>query len=285
MATVLAISNGKGGIGKTSNAANLAGFLARNGNKTLLIDLDQNDHLKIVTGARKLIEQDNNAVTLLIQRLSPKKVITNNIRDNLDLIPSGGKRLNYFEKNFQKVKDSELILKEIMSEIKNDYNFIIIDSSPTLGLLHANIACFADYFIVPCDMDILSLIQTRGFIHSLEVFKEKIEDCTANILGILPVKYDSRRNDDEIVMADLDSLDSTNLLGGGIIFSPLRQSANMKTSQAKKKFLFEAFPSGKLTGDFYKFVNQIINEITKREISKTARPIASITNLEANITQ
>ena len=265
MGKVIAISNGKGGIGKTSNAANLAGFLAKQGHKTLLIDLDQNDHLKIVTGVRRNVIRDNDIANLIKDRLSPDKVSVQ-VRENLYLIPSGGKRLQFFEKNFSKIKNSEFILRELMAEIKEKYDFIVIDSSPTLSLLHANIACFADYFIVPCDMDMLSIIQTRGFIHALEVFKEKIGGFTSEILGILPVKYDSRRNDDEIALADLENLDSTDSIGGGIIFRPLRQSANMKTSQAKKKFLFEAFPNGKLTNDFHRFVDQVLLEIEKREL-------------------
>jgi len=265
MGKILAISNSKGGVGKTSNAANLAGFLAKKGHKTLLIDLDQNDHLKIVTGVRQNVVRGNDIANLIIERLSPDKVMVP-VRNNLDLIPSGGKRLQSFEKNFSKIKNAESILKELMTGIKEDYEFTIIDSSPTLSLLHANIACFADYFIIPCDMDMLSIIQTRGFIHSVEVFKEKIDDFTSEILGILPVKYDSRRNDDEIALADLENLDSSDSIGGGIIFRPLRQSANMKTSQAKKKFLFEAFPSGKLTNDFHRFVDEVLSEINKRSL-------------------
>ena len=269
MGKTIAISNGKGGIGKTSNAANLAGFLAKQGHKTLLIDLDQNDHLKIVTGVRRNVIRDNDIANL----------ISVQVRENLHLIPSGGKRLQFFEKNFSKIKNSEFILKELMTGIKEKYDFIVIDSSPTLSLLHANIACFADYFIVPCDMDMLSIIQTRGFIHALEVFKEKIGGFTSEILGILPVKYDSRRNDDEIALADLENLDSTDSIGGGIIFRPLRQSANMKTSQARKKFLFEAFPNGKLTNDFYRFVDQVLLEIEKRELKTKPNLLAKKSEL------
>lgn len=266
MGDCIAISNAKGGVGKTSNAANLAGFLASKGYKILLLDLDQNDHLKLVTGVRHKVIRGNDVANLIAENLSPEKVLVS-VRSNLDLIPSGGKRLQLFEKKFSKTSNSELVLKGVLEKIKNNYDFIVIDSSPTLSLLHANIASCADYFIIPCDMDILSIIQTRGFIHALEVFKEKIHTKTAQILGILPVRYDSRRNDDEIALAELENLDATDSIGGGIIFRPLRQSANMKTSQSKKKFLFEAFPSGKLTNDFYFFIDEIL-AVLKARVNK-----------------
>ena len=160
-----------------------------------------------------------------------------------------------------------------MADVEKEYDFILIDSNPSMNLIHANIACYADYILLPCDMDLMSFSATRSMIHFFQSFEEKSKYKVARILGVIPIRYDRRRNIDNLVKEDLESLEENELLHGGIVFSELRESSNIKTAQAKRKFLSDVFPSGKLTNDCLDVVQEIVNRIKNvKESDKKSNP-------------
>ena len=264
MAIKIAVMNQKGGVGKSSVVHCLTDKLRLKG-RVLVLDLDQQNNQRTLLNMRSEVSKEASAAGVLINGYSPNKSKVS-VAENVDLIHSGGKAIEAFDR-FSKTGDSEssTALRRAFSEIEDDYDFIIIDSSPTMTLIHQNIVCYADYIVVPCDMEILSFSATRAIIHFIESLKSKIKDSKAEILGILPVRFDSRRKVDDLVMTDLLSLEENDLLAGAKVFAPIRESANMKTTQARRKFISDSFPKSKLSEDFDKVANQIIEEVAKRK--------------------
>ena len=273
MAIKIAPMNQKGGVGKSSLVYILADLLRRYG-KVLVLDLDQQNNQKTILGVRSKVNRENTSAGVLMKGYSPLASITN-VCENVDLLPSGGKTIESFNTIFRTQDDNEIILKRKMQEVEKEYDFILIDSNPSMNLIHANIACYADYILLPCDMELMSFSAVRSMIHFFQSFEEKSKHKVASILGVIPLRYDKRRRVDDMVKDDLESLEENDLLNGGIIFRTLRESANLKTAQTKRKFLSDVFPNGKLTHDCLDLAQELIQRI--QEVRKKNKPNQSQT--------
>lgn len=275
MAIKIAVMNQKGGVGKSSVVHCLTDKLREKG-RVLVLDLDQQNNQQTLLNMRDNVSKEASAAGILMNGFDPKKCIIP-VSKNVDLIHSGGRTIENFDR-FSK-DDSEKIstqLKRAMHEIEDEYDFILMDSSPTMTLIHQNIVCYADFLLIPCDMDILSFSATRSIMHFIGALNSKVPWSKAEILGILPVRYDKRRNVDDLVMTDLLSLEENDLLGGAKVFSPISDSANMKTTQVRRKFISEAFPKSRISDDFDKVVGQILEEIPRRKLKAPKAVLAKI---------
>jgi chromosome partitioning protein len=258
MAKKISVMNQKGGVGKSTLAHTIATTLNSLGSKVLILDMDvQNDQIKLAP-IKARADRDKSMSAILLKQYSVKECITN-IMAGLDLIQSGGKSLEAFNTKYKGISNESVVLKEALKEIENDYDYIIIDSSPTFSLIHQNILVYADYVISPCDMDNLSLSATRSTVHLIENLQKKV-DGIANFMGIIPVRFDARRNLDNIILNDLYSLEDNNLLLSGVVFTPVRESSKLKTAVAKKKTLKKAFPNDKVTVELETIAKEIINK-------------------------
>jgi chromosome partitioning protein len=266
MALKIAIINQKGGVGKSSTVHTLADNFRKLG-RVLILDMDQQNNQATLLNVRDKISKEASIAGVLISGYDPKKCAIN-AYPNVDLIHSGGRTIENFDRfSKEPIESSSTILSRAMIDIEKDYEYILMDTSPSMTLIHQNIICYADYIIIPCDMDLLSLSASRSVVHFITALRSKISSAKAEILGILPVKYDKRRSVDELIMSDLLSLSENDLIEGAVIFPSITDSANMKTTHVRRKFLSEAFPKAKITEDFSRVALLIIEETAKR--SKT----------------
>lgn len=264
MALKIAIMNQKGGVGKSSTVYCLTDKLRKKG-RVLVLDLDQQNNQRTLLGVKERLFKEISAAGILVNGISPKEAIIN-VTENVDLIHSGGTAIESFDR-FSKMEGSGATstrLARALSAIEDDYDFIIMDSSPTMTLIHQNIVCYADYILIPCDMDILSFSALKSILRFLESLKSKISEVKAEVLGIIPYRYNKRRIVDSQVRDDLCELEDTDLLLGGKVLTPVRESSNVKTAQARRKFLSDAFPQSPISEDFDQITLEILNEVEKR---------------------
>lgn len=261
MAVKIAFLKFKGGVSSSSATSTLAGILKEK-YKVLIVDADPQNTQKTLLNVRsKALKELSMAGVLLADYDASKCLI--NICENVDLIQSGGKSIEQFNKRPADLSGS-VIMRDRLEVLEDMYDYILIDASPTMSLIHQNILCYADYAILPTDMDILSLSATRSTIHFVEGTKTKLGEMgvkVADILGVVPMRVDSRRRVDVTILDDLESLEENELLGGGVIFKTIRDSSNMKTAQARRKFLTEVYPKSKLSADYSELANQIIERV------------------------
>jgi chromosome partitioning protein len=185
MSKIITISNHKGGVGKTTTAINLGAGLNSLGKKILLIDLDPQANLSQSLG---LINQDVNIYGALRgeYKLQPVEVIK-----GLDVIPST-LDLSGAEVEMSGEAGREYILKELIQPLKKAYDYIIIDSPPSLGLLTINSLTASDEIIIPLQAQYLAL---QGLAKLMEVIDKIKKRLNKDLIlgGVVITQYDSRK--------------------------------------------------------------------------------------------
>jgi len=189
MGKIIAIANQKGGVGKTTTSINLAASLGVLEKKVLLIDADPQanatsgigiDVESIEIGTYQLLEHSNTAREAIIKTETP----------NLDIIPSHID-LVAIEIELVDKDEREYMLKKALDDIKNDYDYIIIDCAPSLGLLTLNALTAADAVIIPIQCEYFALEGLGKLLNTIKSV-QKIHNPELDIEGLLLTMYDSR---------------------------------------------------------------------------------------------
>lgn len=200
MGKVIAIMNQKGGVGKTTTAVNLAACLAYKGKSVLLIDSDAQGNatsgLGITRGDVSLSTYD-----CLVDDTKIKEAIIRTKYKNLSVLPSS-QNLSAAEIELGYEEKREFFIKKAISRIKNDYDYIIIDSPPALGLLTINIMTASDTVIIPIQCEYYALEGLAQLIETIKKIKKSLNK-TLDIEGILATMYDKRTNLSEQVFEEV----------------------------------------------------------------------------------
>jgi len=217
--------------------------------------------------------------------LDPAKMI-HDVRPNLSVMISGGRALADFAADFRTVPESEYLMKKRFADLSG-FDFILVDSPPSLSLITTNIATYVDYVLIPANPELLSLVGVKNLVGLLDSFRlaeEKKEQPAqiAKILGVVPTQVDQRRNIDLDIIEDFERLESSSLLGGGIVFENVRIDAKVRTAQVKRKLLSEAFPNCNAAQDYEELAKSVLKQIKKfeelPEKRKSGKPSASSGN-------
>ncbi|MFM1898375.1 MAG: hypothetical protein RL577_615 [Bacteroidota bacterium] len=189
MGKIIALANQKGGVGKTTSAINLAASLAVLEHKTLLVDADPQ------ANATSGVGMDPKNVKLglydcMVQEIHPKDVIQSTETPFLDLLPSNidlvGAEIELLE-----IPNRERIMDGVLKSIKNQYDFIIIDCSPSLGLITTNALVAADSIIIPVQCEYFALEGLGKLLNTVKIIQNNL-NRQLEIEGILLTMYDSR---------------------------------------------------------------------------------------------
>lgn len=191
--------NFKGGTGKTSITYQVANHLAFCGYKVLVIDADAQSHLTISFGY-----VDNlNLPTLydgIVNNIAPNDLIIN-VFDGLDLIPSN-LSLTKLEAHLREKTRQENVIKRYLDKIKNDYDFVLFDSNPSINIANRNILSFSDVLNIVCETHPYSVHGMKLVMEDMFEFYEQMEVDPPKIL-IIPNKYEDRSSTSAEAMAVL----------------------------------------------------------------------------------
>ncbi len=189
MARVIAFSNQKGGVGKTTSCVNLSAYLAQKGYKCLLVDLDPQGNATSGLGFSKG-EVQNSVYNVMIDDMPIEEAVVKTCIDGLDLLPSNID-LAGAEVELVYVKDREKVLKRVLERARNCYDFITIDCPPSLGLLTINALASADAVIIPIQSEYYAL---EGLSQLMNTIKLVVKHLNPNlkIEGVVLTMNDNR---------------------------------------------------------------------------------------------
>lgn len=191
MSRVISICNQKGGVGKTTTAINLSVYLAISGKKILLIDIDPQGNATSGLGINKH-NIKTSIYDLLIDEIDPRPIIIDTGIKNLSLLPST-LSLTGAEVELVGIMGREYRLKKAMAPLLSDYDFIVIDCPPSLGLLTVNALTAADSVLIPIQCEYYALEGLSQLVNTINLVKENL-NISLGIEGVLLTMADYRTN-------------------------------------------------------------------------------------------
>ncbi len=191
MGRVIAITNQKGGVGKTTTSINLSACLAKKKKKVLVIDIDPQGNTTSGYGIEKN-EIENTIYELLLGECSINDCILKDVIEGIDILPSNV-NLSAAEIELIGVDKKEYILKNEVDWVKDNYDYIIIDCPPSLSQLTVNALTTADTVLVPIQCEYYALEGLSQLIHTVNLVKERLNP-DLDMEGVVFTMYDSRTN-------------------------------------------------------------------------------------------
>ena len=253
LATVIALTNQKGGVGKTTTSGALAAGLASfYDKKVLAIDLDPQGNLGFSLGLD--IEDGYTIHDVLKGTVSMKDAIQS--VNGCDIVTSNI-LLSSAELDFAGA-NRELLLKSALDSVLNDYDYIIIDTPPALNILTVNAYAVADHLIIPMAPEILSLLGLTQLKETVDSVRQSVNPHL-NVLGILLTKYNRRtllaKEVSELAENIATQMDTC------VFDAKIRPSVSAAEAPAHGESIFESSPRSKPAADYREFITEVLHRI------------------------
>lgn len=278
MATIISFINLKGGVGKTTLTVNIGATLAKHHDKrVLLVDLDPQTNATVSVISQEHWQERSLSKQTIFNMFNDYLYSTEdfNIRDaiipgvseidNLDLLPSSLELIE-IQDDIPKVSNPYVnsvdVLGNCLSLIKEEYDYILIDCPPNLGIITLNGITISDYYIVPTIPDILSKIGIKLILNRIEKFQTKKKTCAIKLAGIVFTKVEGRTNLHRQTMHDLRNSD----LSSDILKNELLQRIAISEAPGDSRPFINA-PSAKRKNDWME-INQYFVEITNEILTR-----------------
>ncbi len=249
---IIAITNQKGGVGKTTTAINLAAGLAQKGLQTLLIDLDPqaNSTMSNVD----LEDLNGHMYDVLRGAVSMDEILTPGAHENLWIAPS---RIAMAKLEVQMVGelDAPYRLKDKIETLSRDFEAIIIDTPPTLGLLTLNALVAASHVLIPIQASYFALEGTDDLLETIDKIKAR-PNTELRMLGVLITMFDRRT-----ILARQVREEIQNVFGDHVFDTFITKSVRLEESPAHRSSIFDHAPSSSGAYEYYRLSEEVLQRV------------------------
>jgi chromosome partitioning protein len=248
MTVTITIANQKGGVGKTTTAVSLAHGLVLQGKKVLLIDLDPQGQCATILG----LKPEPGAFNLLVAEQSMSQVIRSTDRKNLFIILGDRKTATaQTVLNVQRAAISFAQSKIVPQAIRDGIDYVVLDTSPSVGELQEQALWAADGVLVPCAVDYLA----SDGVFNIAVTLKRLHDefnWQGHILGILPTFYDSITRESKATLQDLQKR------FGNLMLPAVHRATVLRECAVEGKTIFELAPESRAAGQYNDLVQYVM---------------------------
>ncbi len=243
----IAVFNHKGGTGKTTTSVTLAAGLSSRGKRVLLIDTDSQGNVAVSLG----LTPERSLYHVLVMGLEPRAALIE-ARPNLDVLPSN-ETLAAAELYLAGRPHRDRVLRSRLEGLMSDYDYVVVDCSPSLSLLNQNALVLADALLCPVGCDYLSLVGVRQVLRTMKQV-HRLLSHPIRLFGVLPTLYDARAR----ICAE--SYETLRQHFGDRCLPPIRAASRVKEAPSQARTLFEYAPDSTAARDYMLVVDRVLAE-------------------------
>ena len=250
---VIAITNQKGGVGKTTTAINISAALAQKGKKTLLVDLDPQGNASLSFVDPQKLERS--IYELMVQpEVKAEQVIVPTSQDDLDLI---GARISLAKAEAKLIGefDSHFRLKDKLAPVRDLYEYIVLDTPPTLGVLTVNAMVAATHLVVPIQSSYYSLEGSDDLLDTFEKIRAR-PNPELQLMGVVITLHDKRTNLARDVRKQIREV-----FGKKVFRTTISKSVRLEESPAYKESIFQFAPNSSGAIEYYSLSEEVIRRV------------------------
>lgn len=251
MAIIISMLNHKGGVGKTTSAINIGAGMVELGKRVLLIDLDPQANLTVSLGIPR------QRYTIYEALRGESELVPYTVKDGLDVVIS---TLDLSGAEMELINEAgrEFILRELFEPINEDYDYIIIDCPPSLGLLTLNALTSSNFVIIPLQTEFLALQGLAKIKQVIDKVRFRLNK-KLEIAGVIATMYDSRK------VLNRDVVETIRKYFGEKVFDTLiRDNVALAEAPAQRKDIFEYNPKSSGAEDYLNLCKEILKRTEKK---------------------
>lgn len=259
MGKVISLLNHKGGVGKTTSAINIGAGLVELGKKVLLVDLDPQANLTLSLGLPR------EKITIYESIRGESELVPYAYKTNLDVVISS-LDLSGAEMELINEAGREYLLRELFEPVIGEYDFIIIDCPPSLGLLTLNALTSSHYVIVPLQTEFLALQGLTKIKQVIDKVKVRLNK-SLYIIGVVATMYDSRKVLNREVVETIKKF-----FGKRVFKTMIRDNIALAEAPSKRKDIFQYSPGSIGAQDYLELCKELIERIENAPVMEETEP-------------